>query len=508
MEFIVSSASASYERPRIPCALVIFGVAGDLARRKLLPSLFRLWSAKHLHEETAIVGVARRGWTDETFRDEVAKALDEFVGEGTSKSVAWQAFAKRLFFVNLDLEDADGYRRLSERRWEWSPLPEVRRQVIYYLSTPPEVIGAVVERMKAAQLARPAEGGWPRIVVEKPFGRDLDSALVLNRLLQSVYPEEHIYRIDHYLGKESVQNLFVFRFGNTIYESIWNRRYIDHVQITVAETLGVERRGAFYETIGALRDIVQNHVIQLLATVCMEPPSAFDARHVRTEKMKVVEAIRQIPPERVAEEYIRAQYTAGTLNGVPVPGYREEERVAKNSITETYVAAKLHVDTWRWSGVPFYVRTGKRLPRRVTEVAIYFKEPPLVLFPNKGEGCPQNVLALRIQPDEGISLSFAAKTPGVSMRVAAVEMNFRYGQAFQSELPDAYETLLLDVIHGDAMLFAPAEMHEAAWRVLMPVLNAWEDTLAPLYRYPAGTWGPKAADELIERDGRRWRTYS
>jgi glucose-6-phosphate 1-dehydrogenase len=507
MDFVVTPATASYERPRVPCTLVIFGVAGDLARRKLLPSVFRLWTQKHLHEQTAIVGVARREWSDDAFRNEVANTLEEFVGSGVSKSDSWQTFSKRLFFVNLDLENVEGYRRLYERRSDFSASPEVQNQVVYYLSTPPDVIGTVVERMGAAGLAARYDGGWPRIVVEKPFGRDLNSAVTLNSLLQRTYPEEQIYRIDHYLGKESVQNLFVFRFGNTIYESIWNRRYVDHVQVTVAETLGVERRGPFYEATGALRDIVQNHVIQLLATVCMEPPSSFDARHVRNEKMKVVEAIRRIPEERVADEYVRAQYTAGTLGGERAPGYRDEERVAPNSVTETFVAAKLLVDTWRWSGVPFYIRTGKRLPKRVTEVAIHFKEPPLALFQNGEERRSQNVLALRIQPNEGIALSFAAKTPGVSMHVASVEMDFRYGDAFRSELPDAYETLLLDVIQGDAMLFAPAEMHEAAWRILTPVLNAWEDTLAPLYRYPAGTWGPKASDDLIERDGRAWRTY-
>ncbi|GIX06125.1 MAG: glucose-6-phosphate 1-dehydrogenase [Candidatus Poribacteria bacterium] len=508
MSFVVTSREGvSPGRPLVPCTFVIFGAAGDLSRRKLLPSLYRLWAQKLLHPQTAVVGVARREWNDDQFREMVAEALTEFIGPEAVQAPEWEGFSRRLFFAGFDLRDTEGYRRLRERSRSLADLELVGKQLVFYLSIPPEVFTTVLENLRAAELTayeRTDFGEWPRIVVEKPFGRDLDSSRALNALLLRSFRESQIYRIDHYLGKESVQNLLVFRFGNTIYESIWNRRYVDHVQITVAEEIGVGTRAATYEQMGALRDIVQNHLIQLLATVAMEPPSAIDAKHVRQEKVKIIESVRPLREEEVAEYFVRAQYTAGTIQGEPVPGYREEPGVAPNSVTETFVAGKLYVDTWRWSGVPFYVRTGKRLPKRITEVAIQFKEPPMLLF--RGHNLPQpNVLVMRIQPNEGISLSFAAKAPGVSMELASVEMNFLYEEAFHQDLPDAYETLLLDVIVGDQMLFAHAELHEAAWQVLMPILNAWEETLAPLYRYPAGTWGPEAAEKLLSQDGRRWR---
>ncbi|MBM3213857.1 glucose-6-phosphate dehydrogenase [Candidatus Poribacteria bacterium] len=499
MDFTVTTGATQPEPPKVPCALVIFGVAGDLSRRKLLPSLFQLWRQGHLHPATSIVGVARREWGDDAFRDEVRECLSEFAAGFEVGSDEWASFAARLFFVALDLEDAQGFHRLASRL---AALSTDGQRYVFYLSTPPDAIATVVDHIESAGLASSPEPGWHRIVVEKPFGHDLASSQALNARLLRAFREERVYRIDHYLGKESVQNLLVFRFGNTIYESIWNRRYVDHVQITVAETLGVETRGPFYESTGALRDIVQNHVIQLMATVAMEPPSSLDARHVRLEKVKVAEALRPI----AAEDILRGQYIAGEHGEAPVPGYREESRVAPTSTTETYVAGKLFIDTWRWSGVPFYFRTGKRLPKRVTEVAIHFKEPPLALFRDcQGTPC-RNVLAIRIQPNEGIALSFAAKTPGVSMDIATVEMDFRYDRAFRQPLSDAYETLLLDVIQGDSMLFAPAEMHDAAWRVLTPVLTAWAASSAGLAFYRAGTWGPAEADELLIRDGREWHS--
>ncbi|MDA1192536.1 MAG: glucose-6-phosphate dehydrogenase [Candidatus Poribacteria bacterium] len=493
-------------RTPIPCTFVIFGAAGDLAKRKLLPALYRVWQQKHLHRDTAIVGVARRDWDDNAFREEVAAALEEFVGPGTTKQPEWETFSRRLFFAGFDMTDQDGYKALHDRLPEMSASEDAPRRTVFYLSIPPEVFQLVLGQLDESGLTdstTDACGKWPRIVVEKPFGRDLESSIELNKLLVGSFSEEQIYRIDHYLGKESVQNMLVFRFGNTIYESIWNRRYIDHMQITVAEDLGVGTRAGTYEQMGALRDIVQNHLIQLLATVAMEPPSAFDSRHVRNEKIKVMESIRKINEEDVAEYFVRAQYTAGKIKGTDVPAYRDEDRIAPNSVTETFVAGKFFIDTWRWSGVPFYIRTGKRLPKRITQIDIVFKEPPMLLF---GRRSPHaNVLTMRIQPDEGISLSFAAKTPGISLDLATVQMDFLYSQAFRQDIGDAYETLLLDVIQGDSMLFARADMHNAAWEVLVPVIRAWEDTLAPLYRYPSGTWGPEAASDLLRQDGREWR---
>ena len=507
---MTATAPDQETRQATPCAFVIFGVAGDLARRKLLPSLYELWAKGRLHEETAIVGVARRDYDDAKFREEVAAALEEFHVPGCTQTAEWRSFERTLRFAGFDLQDTDGYRRLYQRLSGFSDDTRVERQAVFYLSVPPEVFPDVVDHLDEAGLTKrhaTKDGTWPRIVVEKPFGRDLVSSRSLNDRLLGSFDEECIYRIDHYLGKETVQNLLVFRFGNTIFESIWHRGSVDHVQITVAETLGVENRGRTYEQMGALRDILQNHIMQLIATVAMEPPSAFDGRHVRNERIKVIEALRPITEAEVAEDFVRAQYIENVVDGEPVKGYRQEENVAPNSATETFVAGKFHVDTWRWSGVPFYIRTGKRLASRVTEVSIHFNEPPMQLFRGLGDTPPRNVLAMRIQPDEGISLSIDAKRPGVTMALDSVQMDFSYAESFGGgSLADAYEALLLDVIHGDPMLFARSDMHDAAWVALTPVLDAWQDpTLGMLDYYAAGTWGPRAADELMKRDGRAWR---
>ena len=493
-----------------PCAFVIFGAAGDLARRKLLPSLFELWSKGRLHPETAVVGVARRDYDDAQFRNEVAAALEEFHRPGCTSTPEWEAFAGTLHFCGFDLNDTGGYRALYQRLAGFSEDARLERQAVFYLSIPPQVFPGVIDHLDEAGLTRSHEtkdGSWPRIVVEKPFGQDLASSKSLNDRLLASFDEESIYRIDHYLGKETVQNLLVFRFGNTIFESVWRRGSIDHVQITVAETLGVENRGRTYEQMGALRDILQNHIMQLIATVAMEPPSAFDAHHVRNERIKVIEALRPITATQASEDFVRAQYIENVVDGEAVKGYRQEENVAPNSATETFVAGKFHVDTWRWSGVPFYIRTGKRLASRVTEVSIHFTEPPMQLFRADNEQAPHNVLAMRIQPDEGISLSIDAKKPGVTMALESVQMDFSYEDAFGGgSLADAYEALLLDVIHGDPMLFARSDMHDAAWGALAPILDAWRDPGSDqLDYYPAGTWGPRAATDLMKRDGRAWR---
>ncbi len=493
-----------------PCAFVIFGAAGDLARRKLLPSLYERWTKGRLHPETAVVGVARRDYDDAQFRAEVAAALEEFHRPGCTSTPEWDAFAKTLHFCGFDLDDTDGYRHLYQRLAEFSDDRRLERQAVFYLSIPPEVFPNVIDHLDEAGLTRrhgTADASWPRIVVEKPFGRDLASSKSLNERLLASFDEENIYRIDHYLGKETVQNLLVFRFGNTIFESIWSRGSIDHVQIVVAETLGVENRGRTYEQMGALRDILQNHIMQLIATVAMEPPGAFDAHHVRNERIKVIEALRPITAQQASADFVRAQYIENVVDGAAVKGYRQEDSVAPDSATETFVAGKFYVDTWRWSGVPFYVRTGKRLASRVTEVSIHFTEPPMQLFRADNDEPPRNVLAMRIQPDEGISLSIDAKKPGVTMALESVQMDFIYADAFGGgSLADAYEALLLDVIHGDPMLFARSDMHDAAWAALAPVLSAWEGPdLGELDYYPAGTWGPRAATDLMKRDGRTWR---
>ena len=490
------------------CAFVIFGAAGDLARRKLLPALFHLWSGGHLNEETALVGAARRDWNDDRFRDEVAAALREFVGSGAPQGAAWERFARRLFYVGLDFSDTDGYAALQQRLDALGSANGAGQQRIYYLATPPQAFPLISAELDAAGLTAPAQtesGAWPRIVVEKPFGRDVASSKELDAQLLRSFDEERIYRIDHYLGKETVQNLMVFRFGNTIFDSIWNRNWIDHVQIAVAESIGVENRGKTYDQMGAARDIVQNHIMQLLASVAMEPPSRFDAKRVRAEKTTVIEAIRPVDPTSADTDFVRAQYIENMVDGEAVKGYRQEEHVASDSATETYMAGKFLIDTWRWSGVPFYIRTGKRLSKRVTEAAIYFKEPPMALFREAG-GAPGNVLTMRIQPDEGISLSIEAKKPGVAMGLESALMDFRYADAFPDRsMPDAYETLILDVIAGDPTLFAPSDMHAAAWTALDPLLKAWEDPeICPLDYYPAGSAGPQSAKALLRRDRRQW----
>ncbi len=494
-----------------PCAVVIFGATGDLTHRKLMPSLYTLARLGLIPPALAVVGVARRPMTDEVFRNAMAEAV--LGGSAPARDRAlWEAFAQGLFYVQAEFHDPQGYDRLRETLERLDRERGTRGNRIFYLATAPEFYAEIIQSLGKHGLAgRPPVGGdgrgpWTRVIVEKPFGRDLASARDLNRTLLLVFRESQIYRIDHYLGKETVQNILVFRFANGIFEPLWSQHYIDHVQITVAETVGIEDRAGYYETAGVLRDIVQNHMIQLLTLVAMECPVAFDADAVRDEKVKVLRAARRIRPDDIPRNVVLSQYSPGTIGGKEVPGYRREPRVAPDSRTPTFVAMRLQIDNWRWAGVPFYLRSGKRLPKRVTEVAVQFKQAPLPLF--GAGGSEPNVLALNIQPDEGISLRFIAKAPGMTTTLRPVDMNFLYGTAFGGEELSAYERLLHDCMLGDPTLFTRRDEAEEAWDLLEPVLTWWDNSrLRPqAHPYEAGSWGPEAAGGLIERDGRRWRS--
>jgi len=495
------------ERMPDPNAFVLFGATGDLAHRKVMPAIYQLLRANLLPAEFSVVAVARRPYTDEAFRAEVRTSLDKYSRVVPIDETQWTELAKRITYQQLDFADDAGYDRLCERLDALDVERGTSGNRLYYLATQPSQVTEIVQQMGRVGLANEQHGaGWRRVVVEKPFGRDLDSARKLNHELNKVFRESQIYRIDHYLGKETVRNLMVFRFGNGIFEPVWNRSYVDHVQITVAESIGVEGRGAFYEETGASRDILQNHLLQLMTLVAMEPPSSFSADALRDQKVQVLRAIAPPDLEQVKRSVVRGQYAAGWIGGEPAPGYREEPEVDPQSETETFVAGCFTIDDWRWGGVPFYLRAGKRMPKRATEIAIQFKEVPLRLFrESTGDPAP-NVLAMRIQPDEGIMLRFAAKVPGLGLDVRTVNMDFAYGTSFAVDSPDAYETLILDAILGDASLFTRADEVEAAWSIVTPIINSWAAMPAPHFPdYAAGTWGPEAATELIERDGRRWR---
>lgn len=494
--------------PAPAATIVIFGGSGDLARRKLVPALFELHRQGLLAPETAIVGFARSVGSDEAWRDDLAAALEEH-GRGGADAEERRTFAARLHAVRGDLGSDASYAELKRRLEAIEAERGLPGNRLYYLAIPPSGIGGAARRLGAAGLVHPVEGSgpWSRLVVEKPFGHDLASAHALNEAVHSSFRERQLFRIDHYLGKETTQNILVFRLGNGIFEPLWNRRYVDHVQITVAESIGVEGRGKFFEEAGIFRDVVQNHLLQLLCLVAMEPPVAFEANVVRDEKVKVLRSVRPPSPQEVLRDTVRGQYAAGTIGGKAVPGYREEPDVAAGSVRETYAAWKLQIENWRWAGVPFYLRAGKRLPKRVTEIAITFKTPPIALFRHAGCAVGEpNVLVLRIQPDEGIALRIGAKRPGPTMRVETVKMDFRYAEHFGEATPDAYERLLLDALHGDGTLFARRDEVEAAWELVEGVLDVWAESPPPdLPNYEAGTWGPEAATELLARDGRRWR---
>jgi glucose-6-phosphate 1-dehydrogenase len=489
------------DRRAPPGVLVVFGASGDLTARKLMPALERLSERRMLPPAFSVVGVARTPMDDESFRAAMAAAVP-------SAGPAWKELVKAFRYVAGDYGHPDTFSTLQKVLAEVDEDRGTGGNRTYYLATIPSVFEEVADALGKAGLNRPSTpDAAVRLVIEKPFGRDLTSARHLDAALHRVFDEDQIYRIDHYLGKETVQNVLALRFANAIFEPIWNRRYVDHVQITVAESLGVEHRGSFYETAGALRDIVQNHVMQVLSLTLMEPPATVDAQGIRDEKVKALRAVKIPTTEDVLANAVRAQYGPGWSEGQPVVGYRQEEGVAPDSRTETYVAMELEVDNWRWAGVPVFVRTGKRLPKRVTEVALQFQRVPHLPFSaESSQGLHPNALILRIQPDEGISLRFGAKVPGQAFEVRDVLMDFSYGAAFLEEPPDAYERLLLDAMIGDPTLFIRADEVDQAWQIVDPILGAWQEKDAPLAVYQSGSWGPREADQLIERKGRQWRT--
>jgi len=499
-------AGLQAERTPAPNVLVIFGASGDLTRRKLIPALYNLARERLLPAGFAVVGYARRPYTTEEFRQLMRAAVDRFSRSRPVQEAVWESFADRLYYLSGQYDRPEDLQTLAEFLGLLDRRHGTAGNRLYYLATPPDAYPVVIHQIGQAGLGGDrSNDAWTRIIVEKPFGRDLETARALNRILAGVFDERQIYRIDHYLGKETVQNILVFRFANGIFEPLWNRQYVDHVQITVSESIGIEGRGAYYDQAGALRDMVQNHMLQLLALVAMEPPVAFDADAVRDEKVKVLRAIRPIGPDEVDQYTVRGQYGPGTVGGLDVPGYLEEPLVNAPATTETYVALKLYIDNWRWAGTPFYLRTGKRLPKRVTEIAIQFRRPPHVLFAQAAADLEPNVLVLRIQPGEGISLKFGAKVPGPAARIRSVNMDFLYDASFGSEAPEAYERLLLDCMLGDSTLFTRRDEVETAWALMTPILEGWARRPGPLPVYPAGTWGPAAAEEFIAREGRRWR---
>jgi glucose-6-phosphate 1-dehydrogenase len=503
---------AERERPADPCVLVIFGAAGDLTKRLLIPALYNLAQHDLLPQDFAVVGLDRKDMTEEEFRCVILSALQESERVvGTVDPAALERAEKHLYYVTASFDDAAGYTRLAERLAQCDRDWHTQGNYLFYLATPPRFFGEIAQQLGRADLARePEEEGrsWRRIIIEKPFGHDLESAHVLNRTVLETFAEHQVYRIDHYLGKETVQNVLVFRFANGLVEPTWNRRYIDHVQITVAETVGVEGRGGYYEHAGVLRDMMQNHMLQLLTLIAMEPPYSFEADAVRDEKAKVLRAIRPLSPEQVLTHTVRGQYGEGSVDGQRLPAYRSELDVSSTSNTETYAAVKLFINNWRWAGVPFYLRSGKMLPRRLTEIAIQCRQAPHILFHQTSvTSCQPNCIILHVQPQEGISLQFEAKFPGPTVRMKTVSMDFNYGDYFGAEPSTGYETLLYDAMIGDSTLFHRSDIVEVAWKIATPILDVWQSLPARDFpNYPAcNAWGPAAADELMRRDGRVWR---
>ena len=487
-----------------PCTIVIFGATGDLTHRKLIPALYNLAADGDLPPAVTIVGFARREKSDDQFRNELENASRKFSRQ-TVRDDIWKTFAESIFYHRSEFEDEGGYKTLAKRLDKIDKESGTRGNRLFYLAAAPDQFESILKHLKAAGLNETCKGSWARVIVEKPFGTDLPSARELNRIVRNSFTEEQTYRIDHFLGKETAQNILVLRFANAIFAPLWNTHYVDSVQITAAETLGVETRAGFYEHAGALRDMVQNHLLQLLCLVAMEPPTDLGADSIRDEKVKVIRSLRRLSRNEVAANIVRGQYTEGAIHGDPVVGYREEQNVKPDSQTETFVALRLFIDNWRWADVPIYMRVGKRLPKSATDISVHFKKAPAVLF-NRGM-TDQNVLVIRIQPDEGISLRIHAKVPGASFRIEPVKMDFHYGTSFGKASPEAYERLLLDAMSGDATLFARRDEVEEAWAFIDPIEEAWhaKKDAPELYFYPAGSWGPEAADDLLARDGRAWR---
>ncbi len=488
-----------------PCVIIIFGATGDLTKRKLIPALYRLWCQNLIGTGFAVIGAARTPMSHDDFRKMMREAIQEF-SEEKPDQVEWENFSSMLFYNATDVKDPVSFDRLGTLLEQMDRDHGTSGNRLFYLATPPSYYASAIEALGNAKLNDPGQGSWVRIIVEKPFGRDAQSARELNQLVHRVFDEEQVYRIDHYLGKETVQNIVALRFANGIFEPLWNRNFIDHIQITAAERIGVENRGDYYEQAGVLRDMIQNHMLQLLTMIAMEPPVALEANSVRDERVKVIRAMRRFNPMEINNVAVRAQYAAGIVDGKEVPGYRQEKGVNPNSFTETYATVVFHIDNWRWADVPIYVRSGKRLAKRVTEVAIQFKQIPHTLFPEDSSGMlDPNWLVIRIQPEEGISLKFAAKLPGQMLQIRPVSMDFQYGTSFGKKSPEAYERLLLDATMGDPTLYARADMVEQSWDLVMPILEEWSKDTKFIPMYPAGSWGPDEADELIERDGRKWR---
>lgn len=524
----VSSSAEGYQDPAPQSsALVIFGATGDLTQRKLIPALFHLFQGWLLPDCWYVLGVGRKEMSDEQFRETMRASLDRASKIGSIPTAVWETFRKRFHYATLrDFENADEYAKLEQQIIALDQTYKTGGNRIFYLATPPGLYSKIVRQLGQSGLSgRGQKRGYDcakpsqkkkgstkkkasvRLIVEKPFGIDLDSAEALNQEIREVFGEEQLYRIDHYLGKEAVQNMLFLRFANVIFEPIWNRRFIDHIQITAAETLGIENRAGYYEEAGVLRDMFQNHLMQLLCLVAMEAPTAFQADRIRDEKIKVLRSVRPMNLDEIDQCAIRGQYGEGLMEGEAVADYRKEPGVKPNSKTETFAALKLYIDNWRWQGVPFYLRSGKRMAKKSTEIVIVFKEVPHMLFgPMVSGGLESNTLVLSVQPHEGISLSFQAKYPGPKFSVGRVTMDFNYHGAFQSTSPDAYERLLIDCMAGDQMLFSRGDWIEESWKLLMPLLDHWKKTPAPCFpNYPSGSFGPKEADALIKRDGRAWR---
>jgi len=499
-------AEAHVERTPPPCAIVIFGVSGDLAKRKLVPALFNLARERRLPGGFSIVGYSRSPMSDEALRSLMYDAVIRFSNTSPPTTAEWDSFAAGMFYCQGEYDDIAGYARLAERLAAIDAERGTSGNRIFYLSTPPALVGPIIDTLGASGLAQSRPGSWTRIVIEKPLGYDLATARELNTRISRIFQEDQVYRIDHYRAKETVQNIVALRFANGIFEPVWNRRYIDHVQITAAETVGVEGRGGYYESAGAVRDMLQNHLLQLLALVGMEPPTSLDADAIRDEAVKVAKAIRPIPPDEVDAHAVRGQYTAGWVGGKMVPGYREEEGVSPNSTTETYAAIRFEIDNWRWAGVPFFLRSGKRMTKRAAEIAVQFRQVPMRLFSTTEADLHEpNLLVMKIQPDEGLTLRLAAKLPGHAIHLRSVNMEFRYGTSFGVRSSEAYERLLLDCMFGDATLFTRRDMVETGWALMMPILDHWAASgERNLHFYEAGTWGPEAANRLMD-EGRAWR---
>ena len=494
--------------PAGPCAMVIFGAGGDLTKRKLIPALYNLAKGRLLPDYFAIVGVSLENYTTDEFRTRLSDEVRQYATDAVDQK-SWDWFTKRIYYTSGDFKDPKLYQNLKALLAQAEKEQNTQGNAVFYLATSPEFFPVVAKQLGQAGLTTEEEHHWRRVVIEKPFGHDLASAIELNRALTEALKEKQIYRIDHYLGKETVQNILAFRFANGIFEPVWNRRYVDHVQVTVAETLGVELRGGYYEKAGALRDMIPNHIFQLITLCAMEPPISFDAEAVHDEQTKILRAFQPLTPEKVLDHAVRGQYGEGQIDGKHVPAYRAEPNVAPDSNTPTFVAIALQIDNWRWAGVPFYLRTGKRLGNRTSQIVVRFRRPPFVLFRKTPvESINPNELVINIQPDEGISLTFEAKVPGPVVKLGAVDMDFQYSDYFGSTPSTGYETLLYDCMTGDPTLFQRADMVEASWAVVQPILDVWS-ALPPrdFPNYTAGSWGPQQAFDLLRREGREWRTY-